>query len=86
METGKRKKQIGRTGRKEVQKKLSPSLLRFEHRLKRSDESEEKFIEADLDLMDYSTRSGRYKIRLAKNDVKKHNELLKELLIKAAEG
>lgn len=62
------------------------SFLRLEPRLKRSDELEEKIGETDLDLMEYKTKDGRYRIRLAKNDIKKHGDLLRELLTKAAEG
>jgi predicted transport protein len=62
------------------------SFLRLEVRLKKSDELEEKITEAGLDLMDYDSRNGRYRIRLTKNDIKKHNEILKELLVKSSEG
>ena len=49
-------------------------------RLERSEELEQRLDEAGLDVMEYERRSGRYRIRLAKPDIKKHQELLAELL------
>jgi hypothetical protein len=57
--------------------------LRLEVRLKRADEMETKLNEAGLDVMDYDTKWGRYRIKLAKDDIKKHEEILKELLVEA---
>jgi hypothetical protein len=57
--------------------------LRLEPRLERSDEIQTKLEEAGLDVMEY--RRGRYRINLSKPDIKKHNELLSELLKKAYE-
>lgn len=54
--------------------------IRLEVRLPRSDEVEAKLEQMGLDVMDYDTRWGRYRIRLAKGDVKKHTEFLKEFL------
>jgi len=62
------------------------SFLRLEIRLSRSDEVEEKITETGLDLMDYDSRNGRYRIRLIKNDIKKHSGILKEILLKSYEG
>jgi hypothetical protein len=56
--------------------------LRVEPRLKQSDEIQAKLDEAGLDLMEYGD-NGRYRIRLGKGDVHKHETLLKELLQKA---
>ena len=53
--------------------------LRFEPRLQKSEELEQKIDEAGLDLIDY-TRSGRYRIRLTQKDAKKNEEFLKDLL------
>lgn len=55
------------------------NALRFEPRLQKSDELEQKISEAGLDLIDY-TRSGRYRIRLTRKDAKKNEEFLKDLL------
>jgi len=57
--------------------------LRIEPRLQKSAEIQEKLEEAGLDVMDYDERWGRYRIRLAKSDVKKHEVLLTELLRRA---
>ena len=54
--------------------------LRAELRLERSEEIRQKLEEAGLDFMDYDTRGGRYRIRLAKGDISKNRELLRELL------
>ncbi len=54
--------------------------LRFEVRLGRSDEIGAQLEEAGLDVMEYHQKSGRYRIRLSKGDVKKHSELLTQVL------
>ena len=56
------------------------NALRIEIRLKQDKELEEKLEEAGLDVMDYKSRSGYYRIRLQKNDIKKNLELLTKLL------
>jgi hypothetical protein len=58
-------------------------VLRVEARLQRSDDIEGKLEQAELDLMDYSSRTGRYRVRLSKGDVEKHSELLREILEQA---
>ncbi len=45
--------------------------LRLEPRLERSDEVDAKLEEAGLDIMDYHSRSGRYRIKLNAGDIKK---------------
>ncbi|MFZ2493471.1 MAG: hypothetical protein WA208_18485 [Thermoanaerobaculia bacterium] len=59
--------------------------VRLEPRLERSDETQHLLEEAGLDVMDYDSQWGRYRIRLGKNDVQKHAPLLRELLRKAYE-
>lgn len=54
--------------------------LRVEPRLRRSEDIETKLEEAGLDVMEYSARNGRYRIRLTKDDVEKHRELLTDIL------
>lgn len=56
--------------------------LRIEPRLERTDEIQAKLEGAGLDVMEYSN-DGRYRIRLGKGDVQKHEALLKELLKQA---
>src|SRR5262249_3837711 len=59
--------------------------LRMEVRLERSDETQSQLEEAGLDLMDYDAHWGRYKIRLPKGDVQKHQPFLTNLLKRAYE-
>jgi len=54
--------------------------LRLEVRLEQSEEMRDRLEKAGLDLMDYASRSGRYRIRLTKSDVAQHSGLLRELL------
>ncbi len=54
--------------------------LRFELRLGRSDDIEAQLDEAGLDVMEYHQKTGRYRIRLSKGDVKEHSELLTHVL------
>lgn len=56
------------------------TILRLEVRLPRSDEVETKLEGIGLDVMDYDQRWGRYRIRLSKEDVKKHSAFLAEFL------
>ena len=55
------------------------NVVRLEVRLNKSEKTEQSLNELGLDLMDYS-RDGRYRIRLAKEDLKKHAEFLRSLL------
>ena len=57
--------------------------VRFEPRLDRSEEIQTKLEEAGIDVMEYDTQWGRYRIRLGKDDVRKHEPLLRELIKKA---
>jgi len=57
--------------------------MRLEPRLDRTDEVQAKIEEAGLDVMEYDSRWGRYRIRLAKGDVKKHETLLRDILKRA---
>jgi hypothetical protein len=57
--------------------------LRLEVRLERSDETQAQLDESGLDVMDYDSRWGRYRIRLAKGDMARHKDFLAELMKKA---
>jgi hypothetical protein len=59
------------------------SSLLFEIRLKQSPEIQDKLDEAKLDTMDYDNKWGRYRIRVDKNDIVKHKELLRNLMKQA---
>ena len=54
--------------------------VRFEPRIERTDEIQAKLEEAGIDIMEYDSRWGRYRIRLGKGDIKKHESLLRELM------
>jgi hypothetical protein len=54
--------------------------LRIELRLERSEEIETRLDEAGLDVMEYSTRNRRYRVRLTKGDIDKHSAVLAEML------
>lgn len=60
--------------------------LRLEVRLDRSDEMQAQLDRSGLDVMDYDTRWGRYRIRLAKGDTAKHRDFLAALMTKAFGG
>jgi hypothetical protein len=47
--------------------------------MKRSDQVENDIAEKDIDLIDYN-KSGRYRIRLSKTDLKVNIEFIKDLL------
>lgn len=57
--------------------------LRMEVRLERSDEIASKLESSGLDVMEYDTRSERYRIRLTHEDVDKNHDLIKEILKKS---
>lgn len=59
--------------------------VRLEPRLERSDEIQAKLEEAGVDVMEYDNRWSRYRIRLFKGDVQKHQALIKEILKTAYE-
>ena len=56
------------------------SWIRIELKLDRSDDVQTSLDEAGLDLMDYDTNEGRYKIRLTSEDVVQHKDLLGKLM------
>jgi hypothetical protein len=60
--------------------------LRLEVRLERSDETQAQLDGSGLDVMDYDSRWGRYRIRLAKGDMAKHKDFLSAMMTKAFGG
>jgi predicted transport protein len=54
--------------------------LRLELRLPRTDELDSKLENSGLDVMDYDERWRRYRIRLTRPELQKHNEFIRELL------
>jgi predicted transport protein len=57
--------------------------LDVEIRLERSEETQAKLDGSDLDVIGYDSRSGRYRIRLAKGDPAKHKDTLRDLFTEA---
>lgn len=57
--------------------------LTIEIRLKQSDELDQIIEGAGLDVMEYSKRNSRYRIRLNKSELDNHKEIIKDLLNKA---
>jgi hypothetical protein len=58
-------------------------FLRFEPRLQSTPETQEFLESADLDVMDYDGRWGRYRLRLQPGDVEKYCEVLAEVVSRA---
>jgi hypothetical protein len=58
-------------------------FLRFEPRLKSAPETQQFLEAANLDVMDYDSRWGRYRIRLQPGDVEKHRDILAEVISRA---
>jgi hypothetical protein len=58
-------------------------FVRFEPRLKRSDELQERLETSGLDIMDYDDRWGRYRIRLTPGDIEKHKGVFAQIMEEA---
>lgn len=58
-------------------------FMRFEPRLKNSPEIQELLEKAGLDIMDYDTRWGRYRIRLQSSDIDNNAEILTSIIEQA---
>jgi predicted transport protein len=56
------------------------NAIRIEPRITQSDAIDQKLDAAGLDVMDYDTRWGRYRIRLGKGELKKNEDVLRDLL------
>src|SRR5215212_82294 len=57
--------------------------LRIEPKLKKAEEIEIMLDSAGLDVLEYDTRNQRYRIRFSKDEIQKHERLLKEMLGRA---
>lgn len=56
------------------------NAVRVEPRLQKTEATEAAVETAGLDLLDYDNKWGRYRIRLQKGEVKKHADVLRQLL------
>src|SRR5215207_918985 len=59
------------------------SSLGVEPKLKKAEEIEIMLDSAALDVLEYDTRNQRYRIRFSKDEIQKHQRLLKEILGRA---
>jgi hypothetical protein len=57
--------------------------LRVEPKLKKAEEIEIMLDSADLDVLEYDVRNQRYRIHFSKDEIEKHERLLKEILARA---
>lgn len=57
------------------------NYMRVELRLAQTKETDELIESNGIEVMDYDTHWGRYRIRLNKGDIKKHQEVLKQLIV-----
>lgn len=58
----------------------------FEPKLEKDDATQAKLDEAGLDVVEYDSRGGRYRIRIGKGDLPKHEGIVTELLKLAYAG
>jgi len=58
----------------------------FEPKLEKDDATQAKLDEAGLDVVEYDSRGGRYRIRIGKSDLPKHEGIVTELLKLAYAG
>ncbi|RNA68808.1 DUF5655 domain-containing protein [Alteribacter keqinensis] len=59
--------------------------ITIEVRLPKTEELDRQFEESEVDILEYSKRYGRYRIRLVKKDIKVHGDLINHILKKAYE-
>lgn len=59
------------------------NFTRMEIRLDKSEKLENDIDSLGIDLMDYDKRSGRYRMKITSNDLKKHRDFIKNLICKA---
>jgi hypothetical protein len=58
-------------------------FIRFEVRLKNTQETQDRLESAGLDIMDYDSRWGYYRIRLQPGDIDKHKDILIQVVADA---
>ena len=58
-------------------------FIRLEVRIKKNDETQEKLETAGLDVMEYDSRWGRYRIRLQPGDIEKYKDTLEDVVAEA---
>lgn len=68
-----------------VQFRPKKNFVRVEPRLPESDEIKEKLDNSGLDLMEYDSKWGRYRVNVNVGDLEKHRDVLSELIAAAFE-
>ncbi len=58
-------------------------FIRFEARVKNTPEWQERIESSGLDVMDYDSRWGRYRIRVQPNDLEKYRDILTQIIAEA---
>ena len=58
-------------------------FIRFEVRLKNTPETQDRLESAGLDIMDYDSRWGYYRIRLQSGDIDKHKDTITQVVAEA---
>jgi len=61
-------------------------FIRFEVRLKNTSETQERLESAGLDVMDYDSRWGHYRIRLQPGEIDKQKDIITEVVLDAYEA
>lgn len=59
------------------------NYMRLEVKLPKTSETDELIVSAGIEEMDYDSRWGNYRLRFVKGDIKKHDKVLTDLLMKA---
>ena len=58
-------------------------FIRFEPKLKNTTETQDRLESAGLDVMDYDSRWGRYRIRLQPGEIEANKEILTQVIAEA---
>ncbi len=59
------------------------NAMKIELKISQDEEIDTQLDNSDIDILDYDTRRGRYRLKLKDQDIKNNRELLKQLLEKA---
>lgn len=59
------------------------NFTRMEIRLDKDEELENEIEAKGIDLMDYDKRTGKYRLKITSNDLKKHRDFIKDLVRKS---
>jgi hypothetical protein len=77
---------INKDGRLPFALRPKKNFIRFEPRLKNSQETQERLEAAGLDVMDYDARWGRYRVRLRPGEIEQYRDILTGVIEQAFDG